>query len=160
MPAHFIDMEKTMKKLMLASVMIASTALTGCAKIKDVNLTAATSVNASDVALYEAAQQCVLDNVNPPSRGQLFTFQSDKTNSFAFVVQSMTGSLGGIDTMVTYRYNKGVFKAKQPMLFDGEGAKLTNSDFYGVVINDANDYTVSVLKELASCTDEYAANSQ
>lgn len=71
------------------AVMIVAGSLTGCAQRPLSTIPTDTTVmiqtNAAPEAIYEAAVQCVLDNVNPPSSGQLFTYQSEKNSQLAFV---------------------------------------------------------------------------
>lgn len=144
-----------MKRLITASVI--ALLLTGCAlppkpatvAIKSQKVNA----DAEPEALYYAAQLCVLDNVNPPLMGQLFTYQSDKNSSLAFVYSDKFTSSGyTFPFRATIRFNgkTGVFK---PQGVSDKSGQVNPA--YGAYYDDAYTKVNLMVNRLSECVPTY-----
>ncbi|PKH04958.1 hypothetical protein [Moritella sp. Urea-trap-13] len=155
-----------MKKLILAASILS---MTGCATmvplLPHVEL-APKKVNSSanPEELYNAAQQCVLDNVTAPLTGQLFTFQSEKNNSIAFVYSDRQnfesyGAVYNFPFRATVRFDgkTGIFKPQSVTNKWGDRNANANSGNNGID-NYYTNATVKVnnmVQRLADCVPTY-----
>lgn len=158
---------KTTKTIIALS--LAAAALTGCQATQTVPTveleTVNVNVNAEPSDMYEAMTQCVLDHINPPAAGQLFTYQSEKNNQFAFVYSfdtpwTIMGMAHSYETRATVRFNgkRGELKS-QGMKFYFEPTDYSSGGWSsaanGALIDAGRNEVNGMLHSLADCVPTY-----
>ena len=145
------------KKLTLALALLS---LTSCVTTPQPALPVAlqsqkVSVSAEPSELYYAAQQCVLDNISAPLTGQLFTFQSEKNESLAFVYSGSIAvpigfTTGHRDFRGTIRFEgkTGIFKPQNVRVGLGRNNVVEHNA-------EANSRVNRMVKRLANCVPAY-----
>ncbi|USD58790.1 hypothetical protein J4N45_14560 [Vibrio sp. SCSIO 43140] len=162
-------------KLSAVTVMIVAGSLTGCAQRPLATIPTDTTVmiqtNTAPEAIYEAAVQCVLDNVNPPSSGQLFTYQSEKNSQLAFVYHDraaymLLGNPQSNEFKATIRINgkKGEIKSQGIQWFQTPSQYVTggwqdphmlhNQEYVDNMYSAVND----MKNKLNTCITQYASS--
>jgi len=145
-----------MKKLVIATILIS---LTGCAIPQPVATTVKlkshkVAVSAEPYELYAAAQQCVLDNISAPMVGQLFTFQSDKSTSLAFVYSDSNILSVGL-TNQSFPFRATIRFSGKTGVFKPQSVKGKVHSSYGEFYNRANVKANQMAKQLADCVPTY-----
>ncbi|MFC0172588.1 hypothetical protein [Vibrio comitans] len=157
---------KSIKNVILAIIIASS--LSACA-MKDEQLVndlhvVKVGAEASQDEVYSAVVQCVLDNVNPPMSGQLFTYESEKNHALAFVYSFKSDTwnsplIGPIawDSRATIRLNKEELQAQgvqvwvKPSQYDSGGWREGNNRIKNRQYSKVN----SMLETIGNCVPTY-----